>query len=383
MKILNSRFIKLFFYFLTASILFPFFSINLGFSLKPFYILTLVLVPIFFYLKIYFNLREFFYIVYLFFSFASLLYAENFNLGLRLFLAQVIVFIFYFITKNILINSNYKIDIVMYRIFLTYILISLSFFVLFFFLEISFFKIYMVSSGITRFSAFLLDPNFAGYTFAVILFWSLLSPVSNYFLSVLAFISLILTFSISSFICLLIGFFYYVFFIRKFASQKYFFSKKLIYSMMFNSALVFLFIFNSIIFSEHFIASRISSLSTGSGRFELWRLGYNSYIQSPFFGVGIHNIGLSFGSGAYLHNTFLEVLFELGPLGFFFFIAFFISLFISSLRLKTEPFWIIFIIITFIFFNSVSAHAFEFFWFMLALFEFKLYNFYSGKKNFI
>ena len=69
-------------------------------------------------------------------------------------------------------------------------------------------------------------------------------------------------------------------------------------------------------------------------RFYFMQEGIEIFTQNPFFGVGLDNFQTFFGKDLYAHNNYVEILADLGILGFFFLYAIYLYLFIFLKRHK-------------------------------------------------
>lgn len=79
--------------------------------------------------------------------------------------------------------------------------------------------------------------------------------------------------------------------------------------------------------SKQILTSRFQEASAdqGSGRISLWKSAYDTFERSPLYGIGA-NASLSYNKDEYkndhyTHNTYLEVLSELGIVGMFIYLA--------------------------------------------------------------
>ena len=76
----------------------------------------------------------------------------------------------------------------------------------------------------------------------------------------------------------------------------------------------------------------------GSGRNVLWANAWHTFTQHPLLGIGINStLSYSLDQGEllarYIHNTYLEILSELGIVGFITYFSFCIMLLYTSLKL--------------------------------------------------
>lgn len=130
------------------------------------------------------------------------------------------------------------------------------------------------------------------------------------------------------------------------------------------------------------ISSRFLDIRTdgGSGRSILWSNAFNTFLDNPLLGIGI-NATLDYSADfytrrGYVHNTFLEVLSEMGLIGFMVYMLLWFSLLRYSLKMfKSNN--NLFIICTFIsmFFQMLFLSILynEIFYFMILI----LYSYYK------
>jgi len=74
------------------------------------------------------------------------------------------------------------------------------------------------------------------------------------------------------------------------------------------------------------------------GRFRIWVAGVNAFAQNPLLGYGTSNFKKAvrpWGVGQVAHNSFLSVLVEQGLVGFVLYMAMFVTVFLSVLKLPT------------------------------------------------
>ena len=87
----------------------------------------------------------------------------------------------------------------------------------------------------------------------------------------------------------------------------------------------------------------------GSGRDRIIKVAMNQFYQNPLFGVGFGRFFIDNEYGCNEHNLFVEILTELGIIGFFFFFIPILNSFVSSYRyikkyiLEFSPFLCLFL----------------------------------------
>lgn len=110
-------------------------------------------------------------------------------------------------------------------------------------------------------------------------------------------------------------------------------------------SLLFLVLFGAYIIVNVFLPNELyerffsfNTYETGSGRTEIWNRALPYIGKRLLFGNGmgsVLSIGLgTAGSIAGMHNTYLTIIFEVGIVGFIFFAAFLMSLFVKSVKNK-------------------------------------------------
>ena len=126
---------------------------------------------------------------------------------------------------------------------------------------------------------------------------------------------------------------------------------------------------------------RINNLNNGSGRFDIWNNAITLFYQNQFFGIGWYNFleynKIIFNRENYMHNTFLEVLVELGIFGFLIYILFFIILFLNIIKLqykKSNKYLLFTFFSMIILLNSLSLYINEVLFVFMALVSYELYN---------
>ena len=75
-------------------------------------------------------------------------------------------------------------------------------------------------------------------------------------------------------------------------------------------------------------------------RHDMYVEGFKIFLQHPIFGVGLNNFGKYFYTGQYSHSDYMEPLATTGLVGFAFYQAFYVILFLRTRRLLkvvTDP----------------------------------------------
>lgn len=85
------------------------------------------------------------------------------------------------------------------------------------------------------------------------------------------------------------------------------------------------------------IQKRLSSIGSGSGRFQIWSDLISLWSERPVFGFGLYNFlhynTVMFGNSHYAHNTFLEILFDTGLVGLTLYMMFQAAIFYKLCKL--------------------------------------------------
>ena len=238
------------------------------------------------------------------------------------------------------------------------------------------------------------DPNefSVGVLFGLGLMWGLYLKYKQYFLVLLLlslfFISSLLAAgSKSAFFTLMILILILIFFIMKKAS---FFKK---FKLVFSISLVFsilsytFYYFNEEVFS--LFLQRFESSKTANLRFDSWSRGFNLFKDNWFFGIGTNNYDsimkytftdMDEGSTA-AHNMYLQVLYELGILGFIPFI-FIVKDLLSNIISNNRNYIILLVCTSFLIMGLTLSLAFEkYVWLIIALsFNNHFINFFLKKS---
>ena len=85
------------------------------------------------------------------------------------------------------------------------------------------------------------------------------------------------------------------------------------------------------------LTKRFTGITSGSGRADLLDTMYKLFSENPFVGIGFHNFRYynlqETGKFFYGHNTYMELLVEVGVIGVFFYFLFFISFLLLNVNL--------------------------------------------------
>ena len=179
------------------------------------------------------------------------------------------------------------------------------------------------------------DPNIFAF-FVTLGFFYLLNnfkPRVNRWAFLLITFSILATFSRGAYIGIGAGLVVYFFAIRDFRTKAKFLLVGI--SLLVLAISLFSFIGIDVI---NIMVNRFADVVNGGGgiRRVLWANAWETFIENPVFGVGIHAsldyTAARYGTVNYVHNTPLEVLAESGLVGFSFYVLFWISIIISCVK---------------------------------------------------
>ncbi len=108
-------------------------------------------------------------------------------------------------------------------------------------------------------------------------------------------------------------------------------------------SLILIFIFVNSVFGERLLSSFSLSDVSNTGRIQIWKTSTEAFLQNPIFGTGLGNLPIFFDPTASVkspinaHNTYLDILSELGLAGFFLFLMLFVYSF-KFLSFKKDKF---------------------------------------------
>lgn len=180
--------------------------------------------------------------------------------------------------------------------------------------------------GIPRLSGATRDPNFymAFNCLFVYLALARIKTTSGKLLLALSLLTSILTFSRGGFLALFSGLIIFIF-----AGKHYRLGMLALALIGTTAGVAYVAIPDFSIFLER----RLSTVSDGSGRFEIWQNGLKLFSDNKLIGIGAFNFlqenTSRFGGEHYMHNTFLEVLVEGGVISFSIYLLFWALLSIS------------------------------------------------------
>lgn len=270
----------------------------------------------------------------------SVIWADNTRLGIQLVLGELILLLFYFVFRTLLIrNLKYNLDDILSYAFRFFLIISIILYVLGmlsiylfhndanvgYYLNETSMRVYgcYKENVIPRFMGIAESPNNYAY-FADFIFWYFILN-NKWKFALTTFLTLILTLSTTLYIAIL------------FQSLIYFFYKKKISFKAILSFLILLVIFETyknIPEVATIIENRSVRNTTGSGRFELWELTWNLISEGPLLGYGINQSRTLYTERYYRssHNNLLEMGISLGFIGIAIYILFIISFLVITYK---------------------------------------------------
>lgn len=372
-------------YLLFLSLYFGRFNIYIGFSIKPFMIITSLIILLFFNKMRFDKLFIFEFMMLSFIVFHSMT-AFNFQYpesSIRFIILYLIIFIFYFSARGLLINTNIKtVEVIISKTGFIGIVFSIIYYLMGIYASgmnyrgnnISYYGM-LIDRSIPRFTgATADDPNI--YVFYITLYFCYtlinLNSKKNKLGCFLSAITIVLTFSRGAYVSIAIALI-----ILLIVSNNNKMKLRVILTGFITTIILYVagdkFSTNPI----KYIMQRFSAVSQdgGSGRITIWLNAINTFKENPVFGIGINStIEYSlahYSRGNYVHNSLLEVLGETGVLGFMLYMFFWISIFYYSIKLisinKKTTFLLIAFVAMFIQMNFLSTLYSEIFYFAILL----------------
>lgn len=376
-------------------------NIDIGFSLKLFMIVSfLIFITNLKKFKFYLNTYDYIFILFIIYGSSTVIFSFDVISGLRMIFGSIIVLFCYFVLKFFLIEYVLSKKIHIHEVIIM-TLCSFVFISLFSYL-IGFFTIYgnlssfeqetifgiTVERSMPRLVGLNYDPNINVFMSLIFFYYLYFYKNKNLLVYLLLFLitfMIILTISTAGIISVSIPLiFYYIYqFIKFLLINKYVISIRKLFLLLLVSILIsiLLIILNENEFILNILEKRINNLNNGSGRFEIWNNAITLFYQNQFFGIGWYNFleynKIIFNRENYMHNTFLEVLVELGIFGFLIYILFFIILFLNIIKLqykKSNKYLLFTFFSMIILLNSLSLYINEVLFVFMALVSYELYN---------
>ena len=373
-----------------SSIFFCFFLgdyyIDIGFALKP-YMIALILISFCAILaraKLTICPSDLLFVGLIFYSGLNLIFSENMISELRLLFGLILMLIILVLMKWVLTFSLCsRNDALRAMVHSSYIFITVSFFMYLrglFLIDFNFEENLntigvMVDRGVPRLTGLLSDPNFFVLYASFIFFYLLLKKrcIYEHIILVLTFLTILLSFSWGGIVGIFAGCIFSFFWSRK--NLKNFYVKLLYASFLTLGILILFVVFDSDHLLYQFVRKRLYAALDGSGRWELWRAALDLWAANPVFGNGLfsfrrHSLATN-GTDTFIHNTFLEVIVDLGIVGLIMFLIWILTWLIkSSKHFARNPnlsFYCPLLFSWFVQINGISVLVNEFLFLNLAL----------------
>ena len=190
------------------------------------------------------------------------------------------------------------------------------------------------------------DPNITCIYFSFFLsyYMSNLNNKRNYFGFVIYFLLILLSMSRGAYLSLLLLIVFYELLSKEKAFIKL--KKILLCSFLIFIPVFFIsFKYNLSISDTMSTRFESSAIDHGSGRTTLWKNAITTFFKKPIVGIGINSSlsynRIEYGTKNYIHNTYLEVLSELGIIGFIIYLVIFVKIILlnlKNLKVSTFPF---------------------------------------------
>lgn len=375
-------------YIIIFSLFFSNCFIDIGFALKPYMLASigsLAIIMLYKYRKFkYLNQIDLLYIIMIIYIVISSIIANNIMASLRYILGMLLIFVIYFINKQIFMNlKKSTLNKIITNVSIIYGIIS----IIYYFLGLLAFDFHFVGNDIIKYGVLMdrqiprlislasSDPNISSCYFGLS-FCFFLSKHDNFkekFALFIYALLIILTLSRGAFVSLLITLIYYLFFCKDDIKKTIINIIKIIIVLIIVVPLINNITTKYLSFSTtNLINSRIQSLTTdgGSGRERLWKYALDSFSEHPIIGIGINNTltynNLNYNENHYTHNTYLEILSELGIIGMIIYIIIIYMIYKNTRKYKNKyPFVICFLIFLLCENMFLSLFINELFFFML------------------
>ncbi|ODS09933.1 O-antigen ligase family protein [Vibrio scophthalmi] len=351
---LNGFLLKNYVFFLVLSLVFGGISLEFFYTVKPF----MWFIPIScFLLKAHatrYRIKPF-EVCFLFFAvFASMSYFWSFNphASLKMIIGLLVFCVLYVMNRSVILNIEMK-DIVTSIINAGLVFCSISV-VLYCYTLYQFGGDYstmpygnylglLMDRGVPRMTGTIRDPNLFAMTNMFFLFFSFVFFQRNLakVLLLISILVLILTFSRGGYVAAFLGFFT-VALVRFGLTCKVSFNKNYLLVLVCSLFVVFLFynlIPDAYVKEQQLFLARFTSISVASGRVELWLNGFSLIKESPLLGFGVftgkHLNVEYFSVHKYFHNSYLELLIEVGLIGFLLYLLFNFTAFFSVFKKRS------------------------------------------------
>lgn len=372
MLVKSNSITNFFFFLILVSLFFQRYYLDIGFALKIIYAISFIY--IFFIKKMKFHIKiyniEFAIFVFFALYIISVIYSIDIMSSFRLILGIILLLLFYFSIREIFIDMNINEE---ERI------IKKSFYIVFLFSLFYYFiglisignfitaeqnVIYygaLLERGIPRLTGAVVNTNFLAIF--VTFFFFFFTAKNRKTLAVLSLFLILLTFSRGAILSIVMGMLitYLILFPKKFF-------KPILYVIFLLTFVFVIYLLNSDFIVFDMIEKRLTQQGT-SGRLDYWVNAINIFLINPFLGTGIHT-SLILNEMHYLHNTYLDILLDIGFLGFAFYIivqfVILIDMFFHCKKYKVD-WYVVAIFISLIISNIfLSAVISEFYFLIIA-----------------
>ncbi|WP_105188465.1 O-antigen ligase family protein [Pseudoalteromonas sp. T1lg48] len=311
--------------------------------------------------------------------FLSSFYSYNFDSSFRFFFGALAFLFFFFSFSSYLVSANKDIYLLLGVSLKVYLVLTLLYYLAGLMVfsplqEHQYFYGLFVEKSLPRLVGLTIDPNFASLTFIVCFYYFHFSKVSyRKVFSILSIILLLATLSRSGLLSLFLSFFFVSFFVIKPIQVFRIFLSFILFSMFVYVSLELFFAVDV----SNLIEKRVEGASSGAGRFELIANAYTLFLEKPILGHGIFNFRdlnmQYFSSHKYAHNTYMELLVEVGVVGLAFFLSLLLFMTIMAFKLrKVYPFLIFSVVSLGLMAGTLSLYINSIFLFFLVV-TFSLY----------
>lgn len=300
----------------------------------------------------------------------SVIYSIDIMSSFRLILGIVLLLLFYFSIREIFIDMNINEE---ERIIIKSFYIVFLFSLFYYFIglisignfitaeqNVIYYRA-LLERGIPRLTGAVVNTNFLA-VFVTFFFFFFIAK-NRKILAIISLFLILLTFSRGALLSIIMGMMitYLILFPKKVF-------KPILYVIALLSLLLVIYLFNSDFIVFDMIEKRLTQQGT-SGRLDYWISAISIFLINPFLGTGIHT-SLILNEMHYLHNTYLDILLDVGFLGFTFYIMvqliILIDMFLHCKKYKMDWYIIaifISLIITNIFLSAVIS---EFYFLVIA-----------------
>lgn len=400
----NGLFLKILIFIIFSSFYFQTWSIYVGFHLKSFMILSLIVLSFIVIIrngrvKIKITPFDMVFIFIIIYSSIPTIMSKYPADGLRMTLGFILIFFCYFSCKIFLENSRISYENTMFLFYsasMLFIYWSIISYVIGYVVIDGNYKIYehvihygvLVERSSPRLVGPLSDPNIFSFYCIIILFYIFTKTNKNTFDKInliLTTTAVVLSLSRGGWLAITVAGSYWYFYNSLIQFKKLTFEKKL-FKAIIVAILTFLGVFILLIENNsirELLINRFKNISQGSGRSEIWVNAINIWQENPIFGIGLGNFrpysDEMFNRAVHVHNTFLEILVELGLIGILLYCTWHLIIFITCIKLtkknKKYQFLILSYIAMILMMNTISLTISEYFFLFLIILSFTRSNY--------